>query len=159
MCPCSGRPTRLIWYDWIPFKSHSGPLNTVWTLLHPLTLSPFFCHLAGVAGNTDKHHPAQPGPGSGRLRWLCHAHCHLQNATVNTGPSLWIIDAYTNSVGDFDEIFTALQDKSCCNNDILPPFRPRYSILGHVPGTDLYLDTECYEKVRAYIYIVSAPDR
>lgn len=27
------------------------------------------------------------------------------------------------------------------------PFRPHYSILGNVPGTDLYLDTEAYKQV------------
>lgn len=31
---------------------------------------------------------------------------------------------------------------------ILIPFRPRYSILGHVQGTDLYLDIDTYREVR-----------
>lgn len=33
---------------------------------------------------------------------------------------------------------------------ILIPFRPRYSILGHVQGTDLYLDIDTYREVRNF---------
>lgn len=29
----------------------------------------------------------------------------------------------------------------------LMPFRPRYSILGNLPGTELYLDTDTYKEV------------
>lgn len=31
--------------------------------------------------------------------------------------------------------------------------RPTYSILGHVPGTDLYLDTDTYQSVRVHHYL------
>lgn len=51
---------------------------------------------------------------------------------------------------DFDETFTELQGNSCCIYDILIPFRPRYSILGHLSGTDLYLDTDTYKEVRVF---------
>lgn len=40
------------------------------------------------------------------------------------------------------------QDAYCCILVMLIPFRPHYSILGHVQGTDLYLDTDKYREVR-----------
>ncbi len=50
---------------------------------------------------------------------------------------------------DFDKSFTELNVNICCNNNGFISFRPRYSILGHVFGTDLYLDIENYKEVRA----------
>lgn len=97
------------------------------------------CPLAGVAGNIHKHGPAQPGPRSGRLRCFFHAHCHLQDTAVTTHHSLFITD------GDSDDFS---RGSSFCKNDILMPFRPRYSILGQVTGTDLYLDVDTYKEVR-----------
>lgn len=107
----------------------------------------FCCCLAGVAGDIHLHPPAQPRHGSGCLHWFCHAHCHLQNTTVTTHQSLSIIDVY-NYVNYVNERFWLDVGKSCCTNDIFTHFRPSYSILGQVPGTDLYLDTDNYTRVR-----------
>lgn len=98
-------------------------------------------------GGVDRHlgvNPAlQHGPGSGSVDYFRSAYCHLQNSNVRE----------TFSFRKFSEHLHFLCDlrvmRAVCQCFILKLcFRPKYSVLGNVPGTELYLDIEMHREVK-----------
>lgn len=95
----------------------------------------------------------QSGSGSGCIDHLCCAYCYLQDSIVRLILTLaYYIPHWSYTVCI---LRSARLDKLLYTNIIYMYikfvflfFRPTYSVLGNIPGTELYVDIETHNKVK-----------
>lgn len=92
-----------------------------------------------LAGHLRLHLAVEPWPRPGRSHRLLHAHCHLQNTAVGRPPPH--VNHHTPAAPPSPESSVTDPMCLCCVS------RPTYSLLGHVPDTDLYRPLEEYNQV------------
>lgn len=156
-----GHPTLCLVIE-IQANDHQPSLSVAIINCH----SPTFYLSGGLGGHLHPHRVVEPWPGSGCLHRLLHAHCYLQDTAVGVrmshtlhsekkkkkthmrscqSPRLTIIPS------------ACLPDRTLSTRKavhvVYAPLcfslhsRPKYSLLGQVPGTDVYRPVEEYHQV------------
>lgn len=152
---CFDHPTLCLVVE-IRASNHKASLLIAIINCHSLPL----CLSGGLGGHLHTHRVVEPWPGTGRLHRLLHAHRHLQDTAVGVrtshtlkkthlrccqSPRLAIIPGASLPHRTLSTR-KALHVVDACLCFSLHS-RPKYSLLGQVPGTDVYRPVEEYHQV------------